>query len=75
MKQTAVDWLLNEIDMQYPEINVRRKEWMVDKSKEMEKDQRIVDYNAGHSDGLCNHINDADNYINEQNYLKGENID
>jgi len=33
-----------------------------------EKEQRIMDYNAGHSDGLCNHINDADNYINEQYY-------
>ncbi len=40
-----------------------------------EKEQRIMDYNAGHADGLCNHINDADNYINEQNYLKDENID
>jgi hypothetical protein len=40
----------------------------------MEKKQRIMDYNAGHADGLCNHINDADNYINEQNYLKDENI-
>ena len=39
MKETAVDWLLNEIDMQYPEINVRRKEWMVEKAKEMEKEQ------------------------------------
>jgi len=38
------------------------------KAKEMEKEQRIMDYNVGHSDGLCNHINDADNYINEQNY-------
>ncbi len=35
---------------------------------EEEKEQRIMDYNAGHADGLCNHINDADNYINEQNY-------
>jgi hypothetical protein len=35
---------------------------------EKEKEQRIMDYNAGHTDGLCNHINDADNYINEQNY-------
>ena len=39
---------------------------------EEEKEQRIMDYNAGHADGLCNHINDADNYINEQNYLKDE---
>jgi hypothetical protein len=41
---------------------------------EEEKEQRIMDYNAGYADGLCNHINDADNYINEQNYLKDENI-
>jgi hypothetical protein len=41
---------------------------------EEEKEQRIMDYNAGHVDGLCNHINDADNYINEQNYLKDESI-
>jgi hypothetical protein len=41
---------------------------------EEEKEQRIMDYNAGHADGLCNHINDADNYINEQNYLKDETI-
>ena len=33
---TAVEWLINEVDMQYPEINVRRKAWMVDKAKEME---------------------------------------
>jgi hypothetical protein len=39
---------------------------------EKEKEQRIMDYNAGHTDGLCNHINDVDNYINEQNYLKDE---
>jgi len=39
---------------------------------EEEKEQRIMDYNAGHADGLCNHINDVDNYINEQNYLKDE---
>jgi hypothetical protein len=41
---------------------------------EKEKEQRIMAYNAGHADGLCNHINDADNYINEQNYLKDETI-
>ena len=42
MKQTAVEWLLNEIDMQYPEINVRRKEWMVDKANKMHE-QQIMD--------------------------------
>jgi hypothetical protein len=35
----------------------------------MEKEQRIKDYNAGYTDGQCNHINDAENYANEQEYL------
>jgi hypothetical protein len=47
-KNTAVDWLINEIDMQYPEINVRRKEWMVDKAKEMEKHQLIDAHISGY---------------------------
>lgn len=34
--------------------------------------QRIEDYNAGFTDGQCNHINDAENYINEQKYLQDE---
>lgn len=37
---TAVEWLVNEIDMQYPEINVRCKEWMIDKAKQMDKEQQ-----------------------------------
>ena len=37
--KTAVEWLINEIDMQYPDINVKNKEWMIDKAKEMEKEQ------------------------------------
>jgi len=41
MKQTAVELLFNEIDMQYPEINLRSKEWLFEKAKEMEKQQII----------------------------------
>jgi hypothetical protein len=37
---TAVEWLINEIDMQYPDINVKNKEWMIDKAVEMEKEQK-----------------------------------
>jgi len=39
--KTAVEWLINEIDMQYPDINVKNKEWMIDKAKEMEKEQIV----------------------------------
>jgi hypothetical protein len=37
--KTAVEWLIDEIDMQYPDINIKRKEWMIEKAKEMEKEQ------------------------------------
>lgn len=68
-KQTAVDYLASKVMA----FNISSKEirdflcWL-EEAKEMEKKQRIMDYNVGHSDGLCNHINDADNYINEQYY-------
>ena len=48
---TAVEWMINEIDMQYPEINVRRKEWMVDKAKEMEKEQHNETWDSAHQAG------------------------
>jgi predicted DNA binding CopG/RHH family protein len=79
MKQTAVEWVFDELDEQVfridhverrINISISFEDMMTLKkeAKEMEKEQRIMDYNAGHSDGLCNHINDADNYINEQYY-------
>ena len=62
-QQTAVEWLalkyyhgerfLNEID--------------IAEALEMEKQQRILDYNIGYQDAQCNHINDAENYVYESN--------
>jgi hypothetical protein len=72
MKQTAIQLLKESIDYEMKLGTKMVVNW--DMYIEMEKEQRIMDYNAGHADGLCNHINDADNYINEQNYLKDENI-
>lgn len=45
---------------------------LVENLLQKETRQRIEAYNAGHADGLCNHINDAENYINEQKYLQDE---
>ena len=74
MKQTAVDWLVENLHLHNDVYFVTKdKRKNIEQAKEMEKKQRIEDYNAGHTDGLCNHINDAENYINEQNYLKDEN--
>jgi len=74
--QTVVEWLEdNLIGNPFSEKDFAHNVNVFKQAKEMEKEQRMIAYNAGHADGLCNHINDADNYINEQNYLKGENID
>ncbi len=43
-------------------------EWLENK-----KQQRIADYNAGYDDASCNHINDAENYVNESNYTNRKN--
>jgi hypothetical protein len=73
MKQTVIQLLKESIDYEMKLGTKMVVNW--DMYIEMEKEQRILDYNAGHADGLCNHINDAENYINEQNYLKDEDID
>jgi hypothetical protein len=74
--QTVVEWLEdNLIGNPFSEKDFAHNVNVFKQAKEMEKEQRMIAYNAGHADGLCNHINDANNYINEQNYLKGENID
>ena len=68
MAQTAVEWLIKR----YHDFGTLYYEDMT-KAKEMNKEQRIKDYNAGYTDAQCNHINDAENYANEQNYLHESN--
>ena len=65
-QQTAVEWLYN--------LSKQRE---VDKfdliqAKQIENKQRIKDYNVGYTDAKCNHINDAENYVNEQEYLNDD---
>jgi hypothetical protein len=73
MKQTAVEWLINEIDMQYPEINVRRKEWMVDKAKEMENEQMRECYDNVFFNDSGNELN-FEQYYNET-YVENDKAD
>jgi hypothetical protein len=69
MKQTVVEWLVENLHLHNDVYFVTKdKRKIIEQAREMEEEQRIMDYNAGHTDGLCNHINDADNYINEQKY-------
>jgi hypothetical protein len=71
-QQTPVERLADYIRSRYDTTEIFKN--LVSNLLDKEVKQRIEDYNAGHADGLCNHINDVDNYINEQNYLRDENI-
>ena len=79
-QQTAVEWLIEQLIKMDKELDGRRKNEdatilklnptkLFEQAKAMEKEQRIKDYNAGYTDAQCNHINDAENYVNEQEYL------
>jgi hypothetical protein len=72
---TAVEWLEIQFE-KYTSggVNVPNNKIfkLTEKAKAMEKEQRIRDYNAGYTDAQCNHINDAENYVNEQEYLNSK---
>jgi hypothetical protein len=65
-QQTAVEWLYN--------LSKQREldKFDLEQAKAMEKEQCIRDYNAGYTDAQCNHINDAENYSNEQDYINNK---
>ena len=69
-QQTPVERLADYVQSRYDTTEIFKN--LVSNLLDKEVKQRIEDYNAGHTDGLCNHINDAENYINEQNYLRDE---
>ena len=60
-QQTAVEWLLEIFWGNEGMLTTKQLE----EAKEMEKQQRITDYNIGYEDAQCNHINDAENYVYE----------
>jgi hypothetical protein len=66
-QQTAVEWLFVELTSTW--YDVKSSQDLLEQAKEMEKEQRIRDYNAGYADAQCNHINDAENYVSESEYL------
>jgi hypothetical protein len=82
-QQTAVEWLIEQLVELDKELDGRRKSddstvikinptKIYKQAKQMEKEQRIQDYNAGYADAQCNHINDAENYVNEINYINSK---
>ena len=77
-QQTAVEWIVNKLNTEFiRELPIYR--WsevfhLVEKAKQMEKDQLkqefIEGYNLGYEDAKCNHINDGENLAQEREYLK-----
>ena len=54
---TTVEWLINEIDMQYPHINIRWKQIMIEQAIEMEKQQMHSFWKAAiWADELCSNF-------------------
>ena len=74
-QQTAVEWMIDEIDIAYPDIEIKKKISITAQAKEMEKQQHEntwsaaiykVHENVGHiSRSMC----DFDDYYNKT-YLK-----
>jgi hypothetical protein len=74
-QQTAVEWLVKEIDSQYPHINILWKQRMIEQAKQMEKEQIKAAYNKGYQDGEIDSLDakdgdvqyfeDAEQYYNE----------
>jgi len=80
-QQTAVDWfeknyheLLVEASINNMHVVLfdKKRGELFEQAKAMEKEQRVRDYNVGYTDAQCNHVNDAENYANEQEYLNNK---
>jgi hypothetical protein len=71
-QETTIDWIKREME-KFGERSHLLLDWesfdiIIEEAKAIEKDQRIKDYNAGYDDAQCNHINDAENYVNDSKY-------
>jgi hypothetical protein len=77
-QQTAVEWLLNEFELYYNGESKFLYPEIIEQAKEMElnirKEDFKIGYNRGYLDAQCNHVNDADNFASEQEYLNDKEI-
>ena len=81
-QQTIVEWFnekLIELDVEFQTELITSKEnyWIkrkeiIEQAKQIENKQSVDDYNMGYQDAQCNHINDAENYINEIKYIQSK---
>ncbi len=63
MKQTAIEWLVEHLNLDKTSPNYN--ELTINKAKAMEKEQRIQDYSVGYSNGQVDSNRTAEQYYNE----------
>ncbi len=64
--QTAVEWLVQEIEKQCPQIDITWKENLINQAKELEKQQIIAAYIKGQSDcEMFTMQSEAEQYYND----------
>lgn len=64
-KQSAVEWLVEQIKSDQNQKALSATEWMqvIEQAKQMEREQRIDDYNVGYADATCRYPNSAFEYV------------
>jgi len=64
MKQTAVEWLVEQVNSDCLNSTFIRPE-LIEQAKAMEKEQRIQDYSVGYSNGQVDSNRTAEQYYKE----------
>jgi hypothetical protein len=67
MKQTAVEWLVEELEQHYVKVDIKNTV-VFQQAKEMEKKQIIDSFEIGYENGAC--VNEGESIYHGHNYYK-----
>jgi hypothetical protein len=75
-QQTAIEWLVNNLPERFKNAIINTCAEEIEQAKQVELEQRKEDFKIGYSQGYLdaqvNHINDAENCINEREYINSK---
>lgn len=70
---TSIEWFIDNLPKRFKNSILNSCGKLIDVSKQMDREdkQQIMKqaYNQGYTDATLNHINDADQYAYEQDYI------
>lgn len=73
MVKSITEWLKSKLPSLFENDHSGFYEKIFEQSKQIENEQRKqylkTGYDQGYMDGQCNHVNDADNFVNEQEFI------